>query len=145
MAKVEPGRDPQMVERTRKLNVVFALTSIALLIVFSLMIWEDYDRDWKKHQIEFNKLEVKRTEQDIQAALGKVDAAKRKALEEQLARGAEEKKARKKDIDRVQGEIDKLDGEWYRVDEDYRVTKAKIDVARYEYEEADHAGAKSAD
>src|SRR5687768_5444893 len=144
MAKIEPGRDPQMVERTRTLNVVFALTSIALLITFSLMIWYDYARPWKKHQNEFTLLEVKRTEQEIQEALGKVDAGKRKELEEKIARGAEEKKARAKEIDKVEDEIDKLDGEWYRVDQDYRFTKAKIDVARYEYEEAEHKGATTA-
>ena len=43
--KNEPGRDPQMVERTQKLNVVFALTSLGLLVVFSLMVWADYDRE----------------------------------------------------------------------------------------------------
>ena len=133
-----------MAERTRTLNVVFALTSIALLITFSLMIWYDYARPWKKHQQEFTRLEVKRTEQEKEAAVGAVDASKRKALEEQLARGEEEKKARKKEIDEVQDGIDKLDGEWYRVDQDYRFTKAKIDVARYEYEDADYKGAKSA-
>ena len=142
--KIEPGRDPQMVDRTRKLNVVFALTSIGLLITFSLMIWYDYARPWKKHQNEFTLLEVKRTELEIQEALGKVDAGKRKALEEQIARGEEEKKARGKEIEQVEDELDKLDGEWYRVDQDYRFTKAKIDVARYEYEEADHNGARSA-
>ncbi len=143
--KVEPGRDPQMADRTRKLNVVFALTSIGLLITFSLMIWYDYARPWKKHQNEFTLLEVKRTEVEIQEALGKVDAGKRKALEEQIARGAEEKKARRQEIEKVEDELDKLDGEWYRVDQDYRFTKAKIDVARYEYEEAEHKGARSAD
>jgi len=96
--KIEPGRDPQMVDRTRKLNVVFALTSIGLLITFSLMIWYDYARPWKKHQNEFTLLEVKRTEVEIQEALGKVEAGKRKALEEQIARGEEEKKARGKEI-----------------------------------------------
>ena len=36
-------------------NVVFALTSIGLLLVaFSLMIWADYDREWKKYQMQFN-------------------------------------------------------------------------------------------
>ena len=74
--------------------MVFALTSIGLLITFSLMIWYDYARPWKKHQNEFTLLEVKRTEVEIQEALGKVDAGKRKELEEQIARGAEEKKAR---------------------------------------------------
>ena len=85
--KLEPGRDAEMASRTRKLNVVFALTSIGLLITFSLMIWYDYDRPWKKHQNEFTLLEVKRTELEIQEALGKVDASKRKALEDQIARG----------------------------------------------------------
>ncbi len=145
MAKVEPGRDPQMADRTRRLNVVFALTSIGLLITFSLMIWYDYARPWKKHQNEFTLLEVKRTELEIQEALGKVDAGKRKTLEDQIARGEEEKKARRQDIEQVEKELDRLDGEWYRVDQDYRFTKAKIDVARYEYEEADHKGARSAD
>ena len=70
--KAEPGRDPQMASRTRMLNVVFALTSIGLLITFSLMIWYDYARPWKKHQNEFTLLEVKRTELEIQEALGKV-------------------------------------------------------------------------
>src|SRR5215212_2807618 len=118
--KLEAGRDPQMADRTRKLNVVFALTSIGLLITFSLMIWYDYARPWKKHQNEFTLLEVKRTELEIQEALGKVDAGKRKELEEKIARGEQEKKARHKDIEKVEGELDKLDGEWYRIDQDYR-------------------------
>ena len=36
MAKPEPGRDPQMAERTQRLNLLFALTSIAMLLAFSL-------------------------------------------------------------------------------------------------------------
>lgn len=40
MAKVEPGRDPEMVQRTIRMNLVFALTSIALLITLSWMVWE---------------------------------------------------------------------------------------------------------
>ena len=74
MAKPEPGRDPEMARRTEKLNLLFALTSIGLLIAFSWMIWADYDREWKKHQIEFNKLEVKLTAAADQQELGKVGA-----------------------------------------------------------------------
>ena len=58
-AKPEPGRDPQMAQRTRTLNVVFALSSLGLLLIFSLMIWADYDREWKRYQNEFNRLEVR--------------------------------------------------------------------------------------
>src|SRR5687768_7118050 len=137
-SKPEPGRDPEMAARTQTLNVVFALTSIGLLLAFSLMIWADYDREWKKYQVEFNKLEVKLTEDQIQQALGKEGAAKRQALEARLAEGAREEAARRKDIDQAEDEKRKLDAEWYRVDQDYRFTKAEIDVARYDYEEAVH-------
>jgi mono/diheme cytochrome c family protein len=140
----EAGRDPEMASRADRLNVVFALTSIALLITFSVMIWADYDREWKKYQTRFNRLEVSLTEQQIQAALGKVDAARRQQLEAELARGKEEERARRREIGKAEDEQKKLQGEWYRVDQDYRFTKAEIDVARYEYEEAAHSGAGSA-
>jgi cytochrome c2 len=144
-SKPEPGRDPEMARRAQTLNVVFALTSIGLLLALSLMIWADYDRDWKKYQIEFNKLEVKLTEEQIQQALGKEGAAKRQALEARLAEGAREEAGRRKEIDQAQDEKGKLDAEWYRVDQDYRFTKAEIDVARYDYEEAVHRKSGSAE
>ena len=135
-AKVEPGRDPEMASRTQTLNVVFALTSIALLLAFSWMVFADYNREWKKYQVEFNDLEVKRTEQLRQEALSNVDAAKRQEIEARLARGAQEASARRKEIDEAQEQLEDLNARWYRVDQDFRFTKAEIDVARYEYEEA---------
>ncbi len=143
-AKVEPGRDPEMSARTKTLNVVFALTSIGLLIAFSLMVWADYDRPWKKYQIEFNELEVKLTKEQRDAALGKVDAAKAKALEAQLAEGEKQIAAQAGELAKFRAEVERLKGVWYRVDQDFRFTKAKIDVARYDYEEALHKGEKSA-
>jgi hypothetical protein len=47
-------------------------------------------------------------------------------------------------VTKAEGDVEKLEGEWYRVDQDYRFTKAEIDVARYDYEEAAHHGAASA-
>ena len=67
MAKPEAGRDQKMAERTLKLNVLFALTSIALLVTLSLMIWFDYAREWKKHQVAFNDLELKLTKTQVDA------------------------------------------------------------------------------
>jgi cytochrome c2 len=143
--KNEPGRDPEMVDRTLKLNLLFALTSIGLLIVFSLMVWADYDREWKKYQKKFTGLEVSLTEKQIQEALGKVDAARRAELESKLAQGKQEMEAHRSEIKKAEGDVARLEGEWYRVDQDYRFTKAEIDVARYDYEEAAHHGATSAD
>jgi len=137
-AKVEPGRDPEMVRRTQKLNLVFALSSIGLLLAFSLMVWADYDREWKRYQEAFNRLEVRLTRTQIDEALGKVDAARRQELEELLRKGAEEARSRSGEIARARAEVERLDGRWYAVDQNFRFTKARIDVARYEYEEAAH-------
>src|SRR5262245_52653802 len=144
MPKHEPSRAPEMVARTQTLNVVFALSSVALLLAFSWMVWDDYHREWKKYQVEFNKLEVKLTETQIQEALGKVDAAKRDELQARLAQGEQEKTARRAEIRKAEGEIERLEAEWYRVDQDSRFTKAEIDVARFEYEEAAEHKAGSA-
>jgi len=140
MAKPEPGRDPGMARRTEKLNVVFALSSIGLLIAFSLMVWADYNREWKKYQLEFNRMEVKTTQEQIQGVLGKVGADRVKAIEDELRKGDQEIAARRADVRKAQADIDHAHAAWYRVDQDYRFTKAEIDVARYEYEEALHRG-----
>jgi len=143
--KPEPGRDPEMVERTQKLNVVFALTSVGLLIVLSLMIWADYDREWKRYQTEFNKLEVVATTQQIKDAEGKAGADRLKAVRDDLQKGNEEIRARWSEVKAAQAELDRIrNGELYRVDQDYRFTKAKIDVKRFDYEEAVHQKNKEA-
>jgi cytochrome c2 len=115
---------------------VFAISSIALLVTFSLMIWEDYDREWKKYQKQFGALEIKQTEVQIKQAESKVGADKIAAIEAELKKGDEEIRARRGDVNKAQAEADKVHGEWYGIDQNYRFTKALIDVKRYEYEEA---------
>jgi cytochrome c2 len=144
MAKNEPGRDPEMVSRTRALNLVFALTSLGLLMVLSLMVWADYDRPWKKYQNEFTRMEEKRTEEQIQQAESGVDATRRQQIEAQLAKGQQEAAAASAEIGKTEEEVRKLQDEWYRVDQNFRFTKAEIDVARFEAEEAVHQGKSNA-
>jgi cytochrome c2 len=143
-AKVEPGRDPQMAERTRKLNTAFALSSLALLLVLSWMVWADYDREWKDYQKAFNRLEVTYTKQQIQEALGAVDAGKLQQLDAELQRGRQEEARRRDEVRKLQAELREIGGRWYAADQDFRFTKARIDVARYEYDEAVHKKLASA-
>ncbi len=127
------------------MNVVFALTSIGLLLAFSWMVYVDYDREWKKYQIEFANLDVTLTKEQIEQSLGKMDAAKRTALAAQLAQGEQEVRARANEVVAARAEVERLRGKWYAIDQSYRFTKAKIDVARYEYEEAAHTSKGSAE
>src|SRR5688572_25946249 len=127
-SKPEPGRDAGMAVRARKLNVLFALTSIGMLVAFSLMIWDDYDREWKQYQKNFNRLEVKTTKEQAEQALGKMDASRREALQQELAKGKQEAEARRSDIAKAESEAGTLQGRWYGADEDHRFTKAEMDV-----------------
>src|SRR5262245_50053385 len=136
--KPEPGRDPEMARRTNQLNLVFALSSIGLLLALSWMVWADYDREWKRYQTEFGKLEVQVTEAQIEQALGKVGKEKLAALQAGIEKGRQDAAGRASEIAAVQEEQRQLGGKWYAADQDYRFTKAKIDVARYEYDEAVH-------
>jgi cytochrome c2 len=142
-AKIEPGRDPEMVKRTQRLSVAFALSSVALLLAFSWMIWADYDREWKRYQLQFNRLELRLTQQQIEEALGQVDTVRRQEVEELLARAQQEDRARRAEIARARAELERLHGRWYAVDQNFRFTKARIDVARYEYEDAAHRGTRA--
>jgi mono/diheme cytochrome c family protein len=137
-AKPEPGRDPQMAERTNRLNLVFALSSLGLLLALSLMVWADYDREWKRYQLDFNALEVRSMRAERDAAAGKVDATRRQQLTDLIARAEQEAAAGRDEIRKLEAELNRQNGIWYRVDQEYRFTKARIDVARYEYEEAGH-------
>jgi len=140
MARIEPGRDPQMVKRTNALNLLFAVSSIGLLVTLALMIWKDYDRDWKRYQIGFNRLEVARTEQQIQKAESDVDAQKRQQLEAQLQKGREEVAQNRAALKEAQAKRDAIEARWYAADQNFRFTKARIDVARYDYDEAVNSG-----
>ena len=82
----------------RKLNIVFALSSIGMLVVFTLMIWDDYDRDWKKYQKAFNRLEVKVTGSRRSKAKAQVPTAQQQAMQEEMAR-AKQDEAQKRDAD----------------------------------------------
>src|SRR6185436_7593125 len=145
MAKPEAGRDQKMAERTLKLNVLFALTSIALLVTLSLMIWFDYAREWKKHQVAFNDLELKLTKTQVDA-LDKQVGERLRAIEAELKTGEQEAQQGAAAIREAERRADHLQrAEWYAADQNFRFTKAKIDVARYEYDESVHKKSGSAE
>src|SRR5215472_2154050 len=122
--KPEPGRDQGMAQRTETLNIVFLLSSIALLLIFSLMIWVDYDREWKATQADFNSRDVKLTEDQRKAAIAKIGTVREKGLDEDLRKGEEEVRANRKALQEAQGRLNKANGDYYRLDQNYRFAKA---------------------
>jgi len=142
--KKDPGRDPEMAERTRALNVIFAISSIVLLASMTWMIWADYDRDWKRYQIDFNRFEIAQAEAQIAEVDAAIDPQQREALEQRLEEGQQTVAQQRDLVSEIDLELKGLAADWYSADQDFRFTKAKIDVARFEYDESVHSGASNA-
>src|SRR5438874_7444756 len=74
------------------LNVVFAASSIFLFLSVVWMVWDDFDREWKKTQRQFASLEYQVTQAQRAQATRAIDRnkiqqleAQKKASEQQIA------------------------------------------------------------
>lgn len=120
----------------RRLNLIFALTSLGLLAVTGGMVFYDYVRGWKWFQIEFNRLQQQRIEQQLHA---KNDAELKKqlaALEKERRQGQVEVARHRAAYVEAQKTLDEWEGRHYAADQDYRFAKALLDAKRYELDAA---------
>jgi cytochrome c2 len=120
----------------RKLNLIFALTSIALLLATGAMVFYDYVRGWKWFQLEFNRLQQTRIDSELAAHN---DAATRKQLAEmdaEVKQGQIEIAKNREKYLAAQKDLDQWEGTHYAADQDYRFAKALLDAKRYELEAA---------
>ena len=120
----------------RKLNLIFALTSLGLLAATGGMVFYDYVRGWKWFQLEFNRLQQQRIDQELTA---RNDAE----LQKELARLEKENREGQLEVARqreayleAQKELEDWEGKHYAADQDYRFAKAVLDAKRYELEAA---------
>lgn len=121
----------------RRLNLIFALTSLGLLAVTGAMVFYDYVRGWKWFQLEFNRMQQER----IDAALREKNDAELKkqldALEKERREGQVEVARQRADYVEAQKVLDEWEGKHYAADQDYRFAKALMDAKRYEVEAAE--------
>jgi cytochrome c2 len=117
-----------------KLNLIFALTSLGLLLATGAMVFYDYVRGWKWFQLEFNRLQQERIDSELHARLDT-------EMEKKLAELAREDKEGQVEIARnreryldAQKSLDQWEGSHYAADQDYRFAKALLDAKRYELE-----------
>ena len=115
----------------RKLHLIFALTSLGLLLVTGIMVAYDYVRGWKWFQLEFNRLQEERIQQELKA---KDDAATKKRLAEldkEMKEGQVEIAKNRDAYLEAQKVFDEWEGKHYAADQDYRFAKATLDAQRY--------------
>jgi mono/diheme cytochrome c family protein len=109
------------------LNVVFAASSIFLLLSTVWMVWDDYDRDWKNTQRRFARLQYDVTRAQYRAARDKVDRPKVQQMQAQLKAAEQNAKANQSKVDELQKKVD---------DVVIQLDRATYDHDRYDFESA---------
>ncbi len=116
------------------LNVVFAASSIFLFLAAIWMVWDDFDREWKNTQRQFNQLEIEVTRANLAQAQGRVDKNKLTQLQQQLAAQQKAIEANQQKIEEIQGKLKDVDARLFRINQQAQFAKAKYDVDRYAFE-----------
>src|SRR5580765_3282593 len=126
------------------LNVVFAASSIFLLLSTVWMVWDDYDRDWKNTQRKFVQLQYDVTRADYQKASRAVDKGKLQALQQQLAAAQKSVAANQAKVDELQKKLADADFRLDTATRNYQTAKAIYEHDRYDFESARASGLSSA-
>jgi cytochrome c2 len=127
------------------LNLIFALSAVLLLLSVVAMVAEDYVREWKAFQRDFTRDEVKRLEGEIQSAEAGIDSTRLRTLRDELAAANQTLKGREATLKSTRSAYTAAQGHWYKLDQDYRFTKAIYDSERYAFEEAVSHSARDAE
>ncbi len=134
--KPPPLTKPDRHYNFRAMNMLFAISSLALLTVTLWMIFADYAKPWKRIQAQFRGMERATLLQEQEVERDKIseqDLAKLTAdVEAQKARLAEGRG----EIEGLEKELAKFDDQVYAADSRWRTTKSLLDTARYQYGEA---------
>ena len=116
------------------LNVVFAASSILLLVSVLWMVWDDYDREWKNYQRRFVQLETEVTRLSLEAANADVDATVLEQLRADRARAEEELATQEGQVAPLEDELADLDARLTLATQRAQFAKATYDVDKYTFE-----------
>jgi len=122
------------------LNLLFAASSIGLLLTTGWMVYDDYSRGWKGYQTRFQRLEAEKTRAQIEAARKAIDAGSLETLQKQRAEAESAAAQHAKDFEQAQKRLREIDTIAYRDDLAYRTIKSTFDAKKFDYEDAAHRG-----
>ena len=130
-----------------KLNRTFAISSLVFFAVWILVFVYDFQRPWKKYQIEFRKLEIEKIRQDLSTESAALENnSNYNQLVEELSVAEKKLTVRQNELDEIVQQFEILDAELYKNNQLYQFAKADLDVLKYEYEKSQfgHGGSENA-
>lgn len=135
-----PERRIDSVYNVKRVNVVFALSSLVLAAVSVQTIWEDYKRPWRKYQREFRRLDLDKTATAIKAEDEKLKAEHGKDLEAiqgQMDQAKAKVASAGAELAAAEAGVTKASDVNYLADQKFKFKKAWLDVVKYQAETAD--------
>src|SRR3990172_3840847 len=112
------------------LNVVFAASSLFLFLSVVWMVWDDFDREWKRTQRRFAQLDVQVTQAQLAQAGRNVDKSKLAQLQAHRAAADKNVSANQKQVDELQAQLKAADARLFPATSDFQAMKAVYDPAR---------------
>ncbi len=117
-----------------KLNWVFLLSTAACLGAFGLMVMQDWDRDWKGYQKNFQAVLKRRALADKAAEEKMVNDSARKKLAGEMDAAEATVKSRQAELDAALREFAAAKTQSDVLERGYQDNKAELDASRYAYE-----------
>ncbi len=141
----KPQLPPESHYDPKKLDKLFAIITIILLVAI-VGIWaKDYAREWKQYQKQFKALELEKTK--IKMDGEENELAKNEEYQgvlKQLAEAQGKFKSQESSLKAVKSQIAAIEAVKRLNVQQSQFAKAEYDALRYSYEEADHQGGVNA-
>jgi cytochrome c2 len=137
-----PEKRPDRHYNFGRMNMWFAISSLALLAVTLWMVVADYAQPWKKFQAQFRSLEQKKILAESQAEYERIKPQLAQ-LKTEIAAAEKEVAVHHSEIDKLEAKARDLKSQADKADGDWRSAKARVDEARFQLDVAIQAGQDS--
>jgi cytochrome c2 len=138
-----PEKRPDRHYNFGRMNMVFAISSLALLAVTLWMVVADYAQPWKKFQAQFRSLERKKILADMQAEQEKINKTDLVQLRQDIKTGEKELAGHRGEIRKLEDKARDIKSQIDAADAAWRGAKARLDEARFQYDVAIQSGGDS--
>jgi len=127
-----------------KLNLIFSLSSILLLLSLGWLFLSDYVRQWKHHQTEFRTLEIAKTEAKYEETRHTLEHQQAyQDLLKKMDKARKDHKTQSSGLEDLRKGIAQLRAKSDLSEQEYKFAKSELDAARYRYEAAKEGESKN--
>ncbi|MGD8328642.1 MAG: c-type cytochrome [Acidobacteriota bacterium] len=123
-----------------KLNMIFAVVAIGCLLSVVWMVWDDYAREWKGYQRQFQVIDQEVTAQQLQDTEAGLNQQRLSELQQQRAAAEETLAGQQEQISALEDQLADVQTDLELATQEFRFARSVFDSRRWSYEEAARHG-----